>query len=359
MKRILVLYSKTTIGKQRLAENIEASLKGEFDADLVDYAALDGAFARMEDGRRVLTKLFPGVWDFLYSSPLFHRLERALRRSLLSVRSGRLEKILADHKYDLVLASPEVASVVSYLKDKGWYQGKLVVFLSELYFHPTWLYGNADLYLATIAEQKEQMLSLGVAPEKIVVVGVTVPEKISVEPSNLVSLRNTLEIGDDQKVVLVLGGDKGLGISRELISEVQNTGAKILVLCGENVALKEKLKQDFSYDKNIVTLGFVENMDEMYQIANVVVTVPSVMVIAEALRFKLPIIISSTLTYQDRENYSLLTDKFLVFPDFVDVRGAVEDELTTGNFKRDLEANPNIDLIVQHGSTLNDIIGGM
>jgi processive 1,2-diacylglycerol beta-glucosyltransferase len=258
-----------------------------------------------------------------------------------------------------VLASAGTATVVSYLKEKGWYQGKLVVYLSEFYFHPTWFHEHVDLYLSAIAEQKEELLRLGVPEQQIAIIGITVPPQPPVEQEQVVSERAALEVRPEQKVVLVVGGDRGVAVSHELIGELQPIGAKIVIVAGANKALVKNLKKDFAYDTRIAILGFVENMDQLYQIADVVVTIPSAMIVAEVLRYKKPIVISGTFTTQGRESYAYLLDKSLVIPDFVDVRGAVADELETGNFKNDISANPNVGLVVQHGSTLKDEINKM
>jgi processive 1,2-diacylglycerol beta-glucosyltransferase len=360
MKRILVLYTKTSEGRKKLAENITSVLKEDGHViEAVDFFELERGLAQYTGWYFSILSYLPGLWNFVYNSPLFHKLVQKVRQRFAGRYSAKLEKLLTENKYELVVASAGAATVVSYLKDKGWYQGKLAVYFSEFYFHPTWFHKHVDLYLPTIVEQKEELLKLGVPEQKIAVVGVTVPPAPSVEQGQIVSKRTELDIRPGQKVVLVVGGDRGVAIDHELIGELQPIGAKTVVVAGANKSLQQNLKKEFAYDTRIAILGFVEEMDQLYQIADVVVSIPSAMIIAEVLRYKLPIVISETFTSQGRESYSYLLDKSLVAPDFVDVRGTVADELETGNFKSDLSANPSIELVVQHGSTLKDEINRM
>ena len=80
---------------------------------------------------------------------------------------------------------------------------------------------------------------------------------------------------------------------------------QLLIVCGHNKKLYERLKPKAK--DNTYVLGLVDNMDELMSVANVMVTKPGGLSIAEALVKKLPMIFFSAIPGQETNNIKVLS----------------------------------------------------
>jgi processive 1,2-diacylglycerol beta-glucosyltransferase len=361
-KSILILYTSSGYGHKKIAENFAAVLGTEHDVDLKDiFEVQKGVLS--EWGPRIYLKLLkyiPGLWGFFYTNPIFQKvlqLVNPLRIKIAGKNSGKVVEALQQKHYDIIITTQTSASaIVSYLKSHGIFQGKFVITFTDFHLHKYWLYENADMYLANIEEQKEEMLELGIPENKIAICGVTVIPKQVPLPSEI---RAKYGVGDNEKVVLYLGGGRGLGIEPNVLAELRGIEGRVIVVCGKNEELRAELDQMFSGDNKIHVLGYVDGLDELYSIADLVISKPGGMSVVEALYYRLPILVSSYIPGQEKLNYDYLAERSLIMPDFVDVRGSVEDELKTGDFRKDLMNNPEVNKIVSDGSTVKQVIDQM
>ncbi len=349
--KILVTYGSVGMGHKKIAENIGAVLSTEHQVDILDLFTVEHNKTAVW-GTAVynwMIRSWPGLWNFFYTNWLFTVLSLPLRTVVGGLKAGILKDILVQKQYDAVICCHTNASaIVSFLKKKGVFRGKFIIAFSDYHLHPFWLYDNADLYLANIEEQKIQMVKRGIAAEKIAVVGITLPE---LRIFDLPRLRANYAVQPEEKVILFLGGTAGYGINSAVISELVSIQAKLIVACGKDQMLYQALKNKFAAEKNVLVLGFVD-FAELYPIADMVVTKPGGLTIAECLQYKLPILISTCLPGQETFNYDYLLEQRLIMQDFVDLAGAVKDEFASGTFAASLAHNENVAKIVQHGAKI-------
>jgi len=354
--KILVLYTSAGYGHKKIGENIAEVLKTEHQVDLLDLFSFAGG-KTAEWGTTIYLKLLeflPGLWEFFYTNSVFLNIAMPWRTYFARFKAIKVANLLINKHYDAVICTQVTASaIVSYLKQKKLFNGKFVIAFSDFHLHPFWLYDNADLYLANIPEQKEQMVARGVAGDKIFVCGITLPRLHEVDKS---VVRGDFGLGEGDKTILVLGGGRGLGIDTKTIDELSKVDAKLIIVCGQNEELRQRLEKFYNNKLNIRVLGFVDYLPSLYAIASIVVTKPGGLTIAECLQHKLPILISSFIPGQERLNYEYLWDKNLIMPEIVDLYGPVADELKTGAFAEALNTNPILDIIVQDGSAVKQAI---
>jgi processive 1,2-diacylglycerol beta-glucosyltransferase len=353
--KILVLYTSAGYGHKKIGENIGKVLSEEHEVELVDLFELAGGkiASRGTSLYLFILKSFPGLWEFFYTNKVFLKLTLPLRIKVAKHKSIKVANLVINKHYDLIISTQVTASaIVSYLKKEKIYQGKFGITFSDFHLHPYWLYDNADLYFANIPEQKDEMIALGIPAEKIFVCGITLPV---LQPVDKQELRAKYGLVEDDKMILVLGGGRGLGIEDETVSELVKTTAKVFIVCGLNIDLKNKIGK-FYGGTNVKVFGFVDYLPELYAIADIVVTKPGGLTIAECLEHRVPILIASYIPGQEKLNYDYLSDNSLVMPELMDVLGPVEDELKTGMFARELLNNPLVDQVVQHGSMVKEAV---
>jgi len=351
-KKILILYTSIGLGHKSIAENIGFYLEREgygvslFDAHKIQDSAL------VNGGGKVypwLLKKFPFVWDWLYNTQWFISLALPFRTILASFNYSHILKKINEIKPDLIISTHNTSSaVISYLKSKQLYQGKFGIAFSDFHLHRFWLFNNADFYLANIKEQKQEMESLGISPSKIFVCGMTLKPKLEVEK---VDIRSKLNIPSNHKIILFSSGSQGIGLNEEILKQLTTIeNATVIAVCGKNQFLAEQYNQRFG--PKVKAFGFYQPMEQLYAIADIFVGKPGGLSTAEALSWHLPMFIFYVLPGGEQFNFNYLLKHQLVMAPTKNVIVEVSQELTSGEFRKSLDANPYLPEILSQPQAL-------
>lgn len=341
-KKILIFYTSVGMGHKYIAENIGAELiAAGFEVRLADIAVVQaGKFAAsLVTAHQFINRHLPFLWSWLYKSVVVNFCISPWRVRLAAKNSSQARKLILSFAPDMVITTQTTASaVVAYLKQQKIYTGLFGIAFSDFHLHPFWLYRQADFYLANIVEQKNQMIRLGVPPQKIFVCGITLKPKTPVDPQ---AVKRRLGLKAGRKIVLVGSGSLGSGLDSELIDKIaQLPRVEVLVVCGKNVERRQDLEQRLSGEK-VKIFGFYEPMDELYAIADIYIGKPGGLTTTEALSWGLPILVTHWLPGQEEFNITYLKDKGLVMM-ADDVIAQIQQELASGNFRTQLQTNPNL-----------------
>lgn len=352
MKKILILYTSIGHGHKAISENIAAALKNNFQVDLVDLLKLEQG-TLMDGGAELYTamvKHWPGLWKFFYTNKVFLKSTLPLRVPVASFKFHKVLKLLRENDYDAVIcAHVNASAIISYLKKNHLYKGKFIIAFSDFHLHPYWVFKNADLFLANIEEQKQQMVASGIPAEKILVCGMTLPPKKEFDPA---WVRKKYGLAEKDRLVLVMSGSKGLIFDPNLIERLKTLDAKIFVVCGKNDQLEKYLTQRFAGQANVRIFGYHENLPELYAITDIVVTKPGGLTVSECLQYGLTMLIHAWLPGQEELNFEYLQRNHLILAKPGDLRSAVAHELASGEFAAQLRGNPKLKEIVQDGALI-------
>ncbi|HMQ01566.1 MAG TPA: glycosyltransferase [Candidatus Doudnabacteria bacterium] len=318
-KKILILHTSIGLGHKYIAQNIAFHLQNAGHEVLV-YDILDVEKGFMVDFgtwiHSFINRRLPFVWRWLYFSELVNVLAIPLRIPLAKSNSQNLLKIVKEFEPDCIISTQTTSSAAtaSLIRQKQ-YSGKFVIAFSDYHLHKMWLYDEADQYLVNIDEQKSEMISLGVPQSKIVVCGITLKPKVDVNESGL---RQQLNIPPHHRIIIFGSGSLGIGFDYALLKNFliefvsRNENYSVVVLCGKNETFKVKLESEKL--SNTIPLGFFQNPSQLYQIADLLVTKPGGLTIAEALQSNVRILITHTLPGQEEPNYEYLVSNGLVEP---------------------------------------------
>jgi processive 1,2-diacylglycerol beta-glucosyltransferase len=99
---------------------------------------------------------------------------------------------------------------------------------------------------------------------------------------------------------------------------------------------------------NVLVLGFYDQMPKLYTIADIFISKPGGLSTAEALYYRLPILVTHWLPGQEELNIHYLLSKGLIMSSIqrqmnpaTIIRATVE-EVRSQNFRKMLSANPNL-----------------
>lgn len=318
-KKILILYTSVGLGHKFIAQNIAYHLQQD------GHEVLLHDILKVQEGLLVdvgtwihsfINRKLPFVWRWLYFSNFVNLVGLPLRVPLAKSNSDNLYEIVKEFQPDLIISTQTTASAAtaSLIRQKK-YSGKFIIAFSDYHFHKFWHYAEADFYFVNIEEQKQELIKLGVAEDEIEVCGITLKP---LKPIDVTLLRSKLNIPQDNKVIVFGSGSLGIGFSLELLKNYLiglstiNPKLTTLVMCGKNDQLFKNL-QTLNL-ANVIPLGFYDNPSELYQMAEVLVTKPGGLTIAEAIQAKVKILITHTLPGQEEPNYSFLLHHGLVEP---------------------------------------------
>jgi len=301
-KKILVISSDHTgHGHKSIAEALheKINMKTDIDIHVVDGFALGGtALLNIGKSYGPITRYSAQLWNTIWhlsaknSSLVDKFVEVMIKNNFLAV----LNKV----KPDLILSiHPNFNGSVINILHKEDIQipfGTLIADLVNIY--PLWADQRVDFILSPTEEAKEKCLEFGVPEEKIQVVGFPVRERFHCDSHKRVSGGSTINF-------LMMSGGEGVGNMSVMAEKLlEHFDCTVSIIAGRNEKLKMELESSLKehYRERAQIYGFVKNIQDLMQAADVAITRGSPNVMFEAVATNLPIIITGALPGQEKDN---------------------------------------------------------
>jgi processive 1,2-diacylglycerol beta-glucosyltransferase len=316
-KRVLLLYISEISGHRSAALAIEKALK---IADPSTEILCLNAFRYTNPvSEKIVNRIYstviqktPAVWEFLYDNQrVIRRLERFKKR-INKHNSPKLKKIIDKFKPDIVACSQAYpcGMVAGYKKIYGS-RIPLVGILTDYVPHSYWLYDEVDYYIVPAPEVGERLQKKGVPAKKIKPLGIPIDPKFN-EPVDKGKVLQKMNLLPGVRNILIMGGGQGLGPIKAIIDSLKKvkTDFQALVVTGTNKKLFNSLsKRIRDHKKSFVVLGYVNNINELMSISDIIVSKPGGITTSEALAKRLPMIILKPIPGQEENNTVYLTGK--------------------------------------------------
>jgi 1,2-diacylglycerol 3-beta-galactosyltransferase len=315
-KRVLLLFSDTGGGHRSAAEAIIEALEtyfpGRVQPDLVDvfkdYAPrpLDHLPEAYPSMVRV-----PKAWGLGYKLFDGHLRGRALTAAFWPYVRSAARRVVSEHPADMIVSVHPLLTwpVIKALPSKR--PPFMVVVTDLVSAHALWYNAEVDTYVVATAKARAKALEMGLSEARISVLGLPVAERFC-RPSedDPMEARRRLGWPLDRPMVLMVGGGEGMGplfdTARAIARQPERFG--LAVVAGRNERLRSKLDK-VEWEIPTFIYGFVSDMPEMMQAANVLVTKAGPGTITEALNAGLPMVLYSRLPGQEEGNVDYVVDK--------------------------------------------------
>ncbi len=190
----------------------------------------------------------------------------------------------------------------------------LVTVLTDYTTHSTWIQNEIDYYIAGHEYVKELLIYDGVSSNKVKTFGIPV-EKSFLSSRDKATVLSEFGLDPNKFTVLLMGGSFGAGNIKETLDELLSIDRdfQIIVITGKNESLKEKLDKkldtlEYSFNKNVLILGFTNKMNDLLASVDVLVSKPGGLTTTEALLKDLPMIVPYYIPGQEEENLDFLTN---------------------------------------------------
>jgi len=316
-KRILLMYISEVSGHRSAAMAVEKAIKTI--APETEILSINAFGYTNPIAEKIINRIymgviqrFPKIWEYLYDNQkLIKRFER-IKSFINRANSLKLKKLFDEFKPDVVACTQAFpCGMVADFKKRHKSDLKLVAILTDYIPHSYWIYEAIDCYISPSDEVALKMMDKGVAQDKIKVLGIPFDSKFNRDINKDVT-RAQLKINKDLPLLLIMGGGHGLGPINEIVTSLEKTGLPLqeIIVTGINKRLYQSLNKEIRGYKNKISLmGYVDNINELMSIADIVITKPGGITTAEALTKQLPMVIIKPIPGQEANNTAYLMRK--------------------------------------------------
>ena len=307
LKRAALLYSHEPSGHSAAARALEAALAepGRWEAvrlnlsqDLHPILGPVVSRAYLE-----LVQRTPRLWEILYDNQRLARATREMREFVQLLNGLRLASRLKALKPDVVACTHALpCGGLCAIKRRGGFRAPLAAVLTDFAAHGYWLLPEVDLYLVPAEETRSELERRGVAPERIKVTGLPIHPRFAQLPAKE-NARRRLRLPAGP-VVLVTGGSKGLGPISEMVETLARSlpKARLLVSCGTNRELLQRLRKRRGEGSDLRLFGFHEGMADLLAASDLAVGKAGGLTLAESLAAGVPFLVFEPIPGQERRN---------------------------------------------------------
>jgi 1,2-diacylglycerol 3-glucosyltransferase len=214
------------------------------------------------------------------------------------------KKIENDDITHIISTHPFTGIAVSRLKEKEKIDIPLYSLITDYTVHLTHVTDEIDKYIVAHEDTVSMLEDLGVSPEKIYPFGIPTDMK-DYSDDEIKEFKKENSI-DDRFTVLVVGGSFGAGNIKAVYKQLLKIDdINIIIICGRNEALRERLQRKVKYmnkSDSVKIVGFTNEIEKYYQSSNIIVTKPGGLTVTECIQKGLPMIIPFYIPGQEEGN---------------------------------------------------------
>lgn len=316
-KRIAILTLSVGSGHLRASEVIERALSdGGENTEVRTFDVLEFVPAWF------LAVYVHSYWWMLRHAPwlwrwLFERRQRMRHRSTAPhwvFRRGCKEvfgRLKSFSPHLVIVTEIGAAEMAALGKREGWFHAPILAIPTDFHAEPPWVQREIDAYSVGSEEAKSQLIAWGVAPNRVLTCGIPVDPAFGLafdEPE----LHKALGLDARRPVVLVMGGGMGPAPLNEIVQSLELCGLplQVLAVAGRDEAMRrqlEALRGKLALDLHC--FGWSDNVPELMAAADLLVTKPGGLTIAEALATGLPMVLVSPIPGPEERHVRYLEER--------------------------------------------------
>ena len=336
-KRIILMYISEVSGHHSATLAIEKALKMlEPGVEVLNINAFNYTNPISE---KIVNRLYMGVlkrtpqiWDYLYDNPAVVKKVEKIKESIHKFNSPKLKMLFDKFEPDaLVCTQAFPCGMCADYKKTYNSDIPLVAVLTDYVPHSYWIYDAVNYYITPSEDVTLGLIKKGVEPDRIKSFGIPFDPKFN-EQLDRSKVAEKFRINTDAPVILIMGGGQGLGPIKTIVRALEKVEKEIqeIVVTGINKKLYNSLKRKIKkYKKKTLLFGYVNNINELMAVSDIIITKPGGVTCAELLAKHLAMLIVKPLPGQEANNTRYLTEKgaAIKIDEPVDINLVIEDLL--------------------------------
>lgn len=312
--KVLLMYITKVSGHRQATKAIQQALTAL--APGIETPAVNGFGYTYPTLEKVVNRAYmsvikrtPKVWDYLYDNPNIVKKSAAIKKFLHKTSHKKLDALFREHQPDVVVCTQAFpCGMVADYKVSHNLRTTLIGVLTDFAPHSYWINEGVDHYIVPDEEAKDRFIKKGVPPEAIRVYGIPIRSKFAMRLDKPEIAKN---LGLDLAVptILIMGGGQGLGPIKEVVAALEkiSTPVQVIVITGTNQKLLKWLGEEQGHFRNkVLYYDYVTNVDELMEVATLIVTKPGGMTTSECLAKGLPMVIVNPIPGQEMRNTDFL-----------------------------------------------------
>ncbi len=320
-KKILLMYISKDSGHHKASLSIEKALhlQGD-DIETLNVNSFNYTNPVLE---KIINKAYmsvirrkPEVWGYLYDNPKIVKKTQKLRASIHKHNTEKLKNLLTSFCPDATICTQAFpcGMVADYKKT---FNVKLQLFgvLTDYAPHSYWIYDKVNAYFVPSKETGQRLVDNGVSPDRVIDTGIPV-DPIFKTAKDKSKIYDKIGLLKDKPTILLTGGSQGMGPLKEIFLSLvkTKTDIQIITVTGKNRGLFKWFKrQERKSRKKLITFSYIDNVDELMEIATVLISKPGGITTAEAFAKGLPLCIIKPIPGQEQMNADyLLSNKVAI-----------------------------------------------
>ncbi len=237
--------------------------------------------------------------------------------SEVKVKYRKIDNVLKRFNPDVVLClSPKSHDKAIKARKKLGKNMPIYAMTTDYCLDSDFINALSDGYFVQNQQVAQDMLASGVESQKILIAGTCA--KHSDKTYDRVAVCQKYDVDPTLPVILMIGGRYGCDYLKDAFSalgEYYRTVNLIVVTSGSK-SLKNYIKtycKSKGIDRNVSLVDNLQDMQELYSIARVLVTSPTAGVTFEAIANHLPMVLIKPMNSIEKGNYSYLTSQSLAY----------------------------------------------
>jgi len=315
--KLLILYTSAGHGHRRAAEALAAAAgaagHGVLVRDVLDF--VPGLFrTTYADGYLHLVRTAPELWGYLYAQTdrkAQRPAERRARTVFNKLNAHAFFHFLRDTAPDAVACTHFLPlELIGSLRPHRRHNLPLFGVVTDYAAHALWYCDSVNAYYVPSEEARRQLRRRGQPNGGLVLTGIPVMPEFGTRTAPAAG-RERLGLRPDLPAVLVLSGAYGVTPTLDLLRAclAEPPPCQFLIVAGRNAKLEQDIRATLAGASLAATVyGFVDNMHELMDAADLVVSKPGGISTAEALAKGRPMVIVEPIPGQEQRNAEWLLE---------------------------------------------------
>lgn len=296
----LILSCATGGGHHAAAEAVREELVSRgHHADFLDPYALSGTGMDAKVGNcyvkcvQKAPKLFGGIYRL---GNLYRELPGKSPVYWVNTRvADDMQEYLKEHSYDVILTTHIFSGeILTHLRKRGVILPKIIYIATDYTCIPFTEETECDYFIIPSPVQKQEFCLRGINPEKVIPIGIPVRKGFRKEMDRGEAL-GRLGLDPQKHYILMAGGSIGAGAIMEAIPVLREylhecTDRVLVVICGTNQKLYDRIWEEYKGDPQILILKKTEYMAEYLKACDFYISKPGGISSTEAAVANVPLI---------------------------------------------------------------------
>ena len=321
-KKVLIIATSAGAGHIRAAQALEAAFH-EIRPGL-EILNIDALAYVLKPVRRIyaggylaMVNKTPTLWGYLYETTDREDAKSKTKQFfefLQNLNANRLLRFVGKTAPDHIVCTHflPVNVLSGWMKKKG-IEIPLSVVMTDFDVHELWVNPGVKHYFVATDVMAWKLVKRGLPPESVSASGIPIhPTFLRRQDRRF--LREKFGLDVRTPTVAILSGGFGLGqvdrvLTTVLEAPIEHRGIQVIVVAGRNKALKAKIdSHPVPKGSKVISFGFIENMEEVMEVSDLLVTKPGGLTASEALAKGLPMLIVFPIPGQEARNSDYLLE---------------------------------------------------